>query len=251
MGIQGNGDKPCEAGFKEQVQRFGAWVFLDVFKSTVAVSCLYRCVFYDSACRDRAVLPVFVCGFGAVDFFQYLPERGTTVIFSQQDMVKKIYFPREALPLSFTISQFINMLLSFAVIFLVVLLSGRGLHLRALAFLPLVMAAEFLLALGTVYFVSALNVYFRDLEHILGIVSMAWMYLTPVLYSLDMVPQQYVGLFYFNPMTAVIISYRKILYDGVPPHMDTLLGSLAVGAAVLLAGQAAFGRLQRHFAEEL
>ena len=184
-------------------------------------------------------------------FFNTCLSAGTTVIFSQQDMVKKIYFPREALPLSFTISQFINMLLSFAVIFLVVLLSGRGLHLRALAFLPLVMAAEFLLALGTVYFVSALNVYFRDLEHILGIVSMAWMYLTPVLYSLDMVPQQYVGLYYFNPMTAVIISYRKILYDGVPPHMDTLLGSLAVGAAVLLAGQAAFGRLQRHFAEEL
>ena len=188
---------------------------------------------------------------GIEQFYLFLFVALVPVIFSQQDMVKKIYFPREALPLSFTISQFINMLLSFAVIFLVVLLSGRGLHLRALAFLPLVMAAEFLLALGTVYFVSALNVYFRDLEHILGIVSMAWMYLTPVLYSLDMVPQQYVGLFYFNPMTAVIISYRKILYDGVPPHMDTLLGSLAVGAAVLLAGQAVFGRLQRHFAEEL
>ena len=91
-------------------------------------------------------------------FFNTCLSAGTTVIFSQQDMVKKIYFPREVLPLSFTISQFINMLLSFAVIFLVVLLSGRGLHLRALAFLPLVMAAEFLLALGTVYFVDRKSV---------------------------------------------------------------------------------------------
>lgn len=184
-------------------------------------------------------------------FFSTCLSAGTTVIFSQQDMVKKIYFPREALPLSFAISQFVNMLLSFLVIFAVVLLSGRGLHPKALLYLPFVVAAEFVLALGTVYMVSALNVYFRDLEHILGIVSMAWMYLTPILYPIEMVPEQYAGLFYLNPMTAIIISYRSILYYGQPPRMDTLLQAAAMGIAVLAAGQMVFGKLQRHFAEEL
>ena len=110
-------------------------------------------------------------------FFSTCLSMGTTVIFSQQDMVKKIYFPREVLPLAFTISQFVNMLLSFLVIFAVILCSGIQLSLSALLFLPLVMLIEFVLALGVTYLVSALNVYFRDLEHILGILSMAWMYL--------------------------------------------------------------------------
>ena len=135
-------------------------------------------------------------------FFSTCLSAGTTVIFSQQDMVKKIYFPREVLPIAFTISQFVNMLLSFLVIFAVLIISGIRLNPQALFFLPLVMLVEFVMALGVTYLVSALNVYFRDLEHILGILSMAWMYLTPILYPMDMVPQQYTTLFTLNPNTS-------------------------------------------------
>lgn len=184
-------------------------------------------------------------------FFSTCLSAGTTVIFSQQDMVKKIYFPREVLPLSFTISQFVNMLLSFLVIFIVVLCSGITISLQALLYLPLVMLIEFILALGVTYLVSALNVYFRDLEHILGILSMAWMYLTPIIYPMDMVPEQFTKFFYLNPMTSITIAYRDILYYGQKPHMDTLSHAAMMGILTLLAGQLTFGRLQRHFVEEL
>lgn len=184
-------------------------------------------------------------------FFSTCLSAGTTVIFSQQDMVKKIYFPREVLPLAFTLSQFVNMLLSFLVIFAVVLCSGIKIELHALLYLPLVMCVEFILALGVTYLVSALNVYFRDLEHILGIVSMAWMYLTPIIYPIDMVPKEYVPLFYFNPMTSITIAYRDILYYGQVPHISTLSNAMVMGFVVLAAGQITFGRLQKHFVEEL
>ena len=97
-------------------------------------------------------------------FFSTCLTGGTGVILSQQDMVKKIYFPREVLPLSYTISQFVNMLLSFLVIFVVIILSGTKLNAFALAYLPLVMLIEFVLSLGVTYLVSALNVYYRDFE---------------------------------------------------------------------------------------
>ena len=184
-------------------------------------------------------------------FFSTCLSAGTTVIFSQQDMVKKIYFPREVLPIAFTISQFVNMLLSFLVIFAVLIISGIRLNPQALFFLPLVMLVEFVMALGVTYLVSALNVYFRDLEHILGILSMAWMYLTPIFYPVDMVPQQYARLFTLNPMTSVTIAYRDILYYGQVPHMNTLFHALVMGVLVLAIGQVVFGRLQRHFVEEL
>lgn len=184
-------------------------------------------------------------------FFSTCLSAGPGVIFSQQDMVKKIYFPREVLPLSFTLSQFVNMLLSFIVIFVVVFISGVKINVTALLYLPLIMIIEFIMALGITYLVSALNVYFRDLEHIMSIVSMAWMYLTPIMYPIEMIPEQYVKLFYLNPMTSVIIAYRDILYYGKVPQVETLTQAMIMGIGILLIGQIIFSKLQRHFVEEL
>lgn len=184
-------------------------------------------------------------------FFSTCLSAGTSVIFAQQDMVKKIYFPRQVLPLAFTLSQFVNMLLSFLVIFVVVACSGVTINPAALVCLVPVMLIEFVLALGTTYLVSALTVYFRDLEHIMGILSMAWMYLTPVIYPMEMVPEAYRRLLYFNPMTSVTTAYRDILYYGQVPRMETLLQAAVMGGVVLAAGQMLFGRLSRHFVEEL
>ena len=184
-------------------------------------------------------------------FFSTCLSAGTTVIFSQQDMVKKIYFPREVLPIAFTLSQFVNMLLSFVVIFVVVFVSGIRISPQALLCLPVVMIIEFILVLGISFLVSALTVYFRDLEHILSIVSMAWMYLTPILYPVDMVPQQFVKLFYLNPMTSIAIAYRDILYYGKAPEMETLINATVLGVAILIIGKVLFSKLQRRFAEEL
>ncbi len=184
-------------------------------------------------------------------FFSTCLSGGTTIIFAQKDMVKKIYFPRQVLPIVFTTSQFINMLLSFIIIFIVVFFSGIGLHARALVYLPLVMAMEYILALGITFLASALTVYFRDLEHILGIVSMAWMYLTPVLYDISSVPEKYLPVFQLNPMTPIIIAYRDILYYGRTPQLGTLQSALLLGVLVMAVGGLTFKILQRHFVEEL
>lgn len=184
-------------------------------------------------------------------FFSTCLSSGTMVIFSQQDMVKKIYFPREVLPIAFTLSQFVNMLLSFIVIFVVVFCSGVKITLPALLCLPLVMIIEFILALGITFLASALNVYFRDLEHILSIVAMAWMYLTPIIYPVEMVPEQFVTLYYLNPMTSITVAYRDIMYYGKAPQMSTLLNAAVLGVLVLVIGKVAFSKLQKKFAEEL
>lgn len=184
-------------------------------------------------------------------FFSTCLSSGTMVIFSQQDMVKKIYFPREILPISFTVSQFVNMLLSFIVIFAVMIFRGKSIDPVALLYLPLIMIVEFIMGLGVTFLVSALTVYFRDLEHILIIISMAWMYLTPILYPVEMMPEQYVKLLYLNPMTSVIIAYRDILYYGRIPEMGTLVNAIVMGVIVLVIGKVSFSRLQRGFAEEL
>ena len=176
---------------------------------------------------------------------------GTTVIFAQQEMVKKIYFPRQILPISFTISQFVNMLLSFVVIFIVLIFSGIKFNFKALACLPIIMLIQFILCLGITFVVSALTVYLRDLEYILSIISMAWMYLTPILYPIENVPEAYRGICYINPMTSIIVAYRDILYSSKVPEMGTLVIAVFMGILLLAIGLVSFEHLQRHFAEEL
>ena len=97
-------------------------------------------------------------------FFSTSVSEGCSCIRSQQDMVKKIYFPREVLPIAYVTSQFINMLLSFVVVLVVVVISGRGLNVVALLYIPIISAVEYLLCLGSALFVSAITVYIRDME---------------------------------------------------------------------------------------
>ena len=184
-------------------------------------------------------------------FFSTCLSTGTTVIFAQQEMVKKIYFPRQILPISFTISQFVNMLLSFVVIFIVLIFSGIKFNFKALACLPIIMLVQFILCLGITFVVSALTIYLRDLEYILSIISMAWMYLTPILYPIENVPEAYRGICYINPMTSIIVAYRDILYSSKVPEMGTLVIAVFMGILLLAIGLVSFEHLQRHFAEEL
>ena len=184
-------------------------------------------------------------------FFSTCLSTGTTVIFAQQEMVKKIYFPRQILPISFTKSQFVKMLLSFVVIFIVLIFSGLKFNFKALACLPIIMLIQFILCLGITFVVSALTVYLRDLEYILSIISMAWMYLTPILYPIENVPEAYRGICYINPMTSIIVAYRDILYSSKVPEMGTLVIAVFMGILLLAIGLVSFEHLQRHFAEEL
>ena len=101
-------------------------------------------------------------------FFGSSVQDGSTCIMRESNMVKKIYFPREVIPISTVTSAFINMILTFVVVFIVLLISGRGINLVALLYLPVVMIVEYILCLGIGLIVSALTVYLRDLQYILG-----------------------------------------------------------------------------------
>lgn len=184
-------------------------------------------------------------------FFSSAITGGSMSILNQNDMVKKIYFPRQILPIAYVTSSFVNMMFCFVIIFVALIFSGIGINFKALLYLPIIMLIEYVLALGIALLTSALTVYFRDLEHILGIMTMAWMYLTPIMYPVEMVPEQFLTIFNANPMTPVIIAYRDILYYSREPHLNTLLHAAVLGGLTLLLGNIVFSRLQKGFVEEL
>ena len=184
-------------------------------------------------------------------FFNNCISGGATSIIQQKNLVQKIYFPRQVLPLAYTVSYFINMLLSFIVVFAALFISGIGIKLSVMCYLPVIMLVEFVMGLGGAFLFSALTVYFRDLEYIIGIVTMAWMYMTPILYPIDQVPEQVQPLLYYNPMTSVVVAFRDILYYQQAPDMKTLIYAVVWGIVLLVVGSMVFSRLQHNFAEEL
>ena len=190
-------------------------------------------------------------------FFSSALTGGASCVITSQDMVKKIYFPREVLPIAYVNSSFVNMLLTFIVVFAVLIVSGFGINPYAFLFMPIVMIVEYFLALGIALLASALSVYFRDLQYILGIVAMAWQFLTPVMYSQEMVEEQLVShpmllkIWNLNPTTPLINAYRDILYYKQAPQLSTLVSGTILGLTVCIVGYLVFRKLQKGFAEEL
>lgn len=184
-------------------------------------------------------------------FFNNCLSGGTTSIIQQKNLVQKIYFPRMVLPVAYVISCFINMLLSFIIVFIALFISGIGIDFTVFWYLPLIMLLEFVMGIGGALLFSAVTVYFRDFEYIMNIITMAWMYMTPILYPLEQVPEGIRNWLYLNPMTPVIIAYRDILYYQVAPEMQTLIYAVIWGLITLIIGGFTFHKLQRNFVEEL
>lgn len=175
---------------------------------------------------------------------------GATTIVAQKDMVTKIRFPRQVLPIAHVTTCFVNMLLCLVVVFVVVGFS-IGLNPIALIYLIPTMLVEYVFVLGLTLIFSAVTVYFRDMEHILGIAVMAWQFLSPVMYPKEWVPDQLLPIFNLNPMVPVINAYRTILYYKAPPDLSTMFSALGMGVFFLITGWWIFEKLQRRFAEVL
>ena len=183
---------------------------------------------------------------------------GSDCVLSSKDLVKKIYFPREVLPVSFVTAAFINMLLSYLVVFAVILVSGFGLRWDVLFYLIPVAVVEYFLALGMCLLVSALTVYFRDLFYFLSILTMLWQFLTPVMYSQERVVESLssrspvlLRLWFLNPMTPVVNCFRDVMYYKRVPDMAMLSSAVGFALFFLAVGWFVFGRLQKGFAEVL
>ena len=239
--------KDLRGRYKGSVLGF-LWTFINPLLQLVVYTIVFSFILKSSI--EKYYLYLFV-GLIPWIFFSSSITGGSASIVAQKDLIKKIYFPRQVIPIAYVTSCFVNMLLCFIVIFAVVLVSGVRLDLLALLCLPLIMIVEYILALGMALLSSAVTVYFRDLEHILGIVTMAWMYMTPIMYDKSIVPEKLHPLFNINPMTHVIECYRAVLYYGKVPELESLVSSLLLGLLFLVIGYFVFQRLQKHFAEEL
>ena len=245
--------KELRGRYKGSVLGF-LWTFINPLLQLIVYTLVFSVIMRSGI--DKYYLFLFVALVPWI-FFSSALTSGANCILASQDLVKKIYFPREVLPIANTTSTFVNMLLSFVVVFAVLIVTGYGVNPVACLFLPIVMLIEYIICLGICMLFSALTVYLRDLQSILSIIAMAWQFLTPVMYGQEMVEDALathpllMKIWNYNPTTPIINAYRQILYYKQVPDLSNMGMAVLLGVVVCFVGWFTFGKLQKGFAEEL
>jgi len=175
---------------------------------------------------------------------------GMISILSNADIIKKVYFPRILLPISAVTSALVNFLISCIIILLFCIFSGVGVSIYLL-WLPLIAIIQYILLLGFTFILSAIEMYMRDIEHIINFVIAMAFYVTPILYKSEIIPENLSWIISINPMAYLVDAYRAIfLYQENPDFYG--LGIVSLFSIILfIIGYNIFEKLQKGFAEEV
>lgn len=225
--------------------------FLWTFINPLLMLSIYVAVFSLIMKADIPHFPLFILtALLPWNFFSQSVTGGARSLIHHAELIKKVYFPREVIPLSVVGSHLINYLFTLLILLPALLLDGIPLTWTLLAF-PLVLLIQTLLILPITLLAAVGTVYLRDLEHILGVLMTVGFYLTPVLFPLSLIPASYRGIFVYNPMTSIVDAYRAIFLYGQWPDWGTLLAMLGILVIVNAGAFRLFAQLQGRVAEEV
>lgn len=184
------------------------------------------------------------------NFFVTSISQGSLSVISNGSILKKVYFPREIVPIASVTANTVNFMISCLIIFFFLAVTGVGFSIYIL-FLPLIILIQYILLLGIVFFVSSMTVYARDLEHIISVILMAGIYATPIFYTMEMVPDKFKKFIALNPMTHIINSYRDVMFYKRMPNMKLIGIMFVVSTIILMLGYLYFKKTEKSFVEEL
>jgi ABC-type polysaccharide/polyol phosphate export permease len=197
-----------------------------------------------------------MCGLLPFNFLALSLTGGMGSLLGNSNLIKKTYFPREIMVGADTASWLVSFLIEMGLLVVALLLVGN----EVLVWLPAVLvliALQTMFVLGLALALSTAAVYFRDLEHLLGLVLQAWFYSAPIVYPMTLVTDRLsedsllLTIYNLNPLTRFVAAYRDFLYSLRWPPVDELAYLVGVSVAALVIGYAIFGRLEGRLAEEL
>lgn len=162
-------------------------------------------------------------------------------IVSNGELLKKVKVAKSVFPVAAILSNVINFLLSLGPLVLILLVMEFPFH-WTWVYLPVPLLGLVLFTLGCGFFFATANVFFRDVSHIVQILLAGWFYLSPVMYPLSFLPEEYQRFFRFNPMLYFLNQFRLAIYDGQLPELKAVLLCLGIGLVTLILGYAYFRR---------
>ncbi len=191
-----------------------------------------------------------LCGLVPFNFFTLAWSNGTTSLVENASLIKRVPIPREVVPISIVLSNCLNFLIQFGVLFAFTFVFGYRIS-RAWLWMPVISLLFILFVLGLVLATSALDVYLRDMRYVVESANTVLFWLVPIIYGFEVIPDSFKELYSLNPIAAMVMALRKIIMEASAPA-PSLVWKLALGSiATLAAGWTIFRRLERRFYDHL
>ncbi len=223
------------------------WTFLNPLLQLLVYALIFPLILKST----QPFYVVFVCvGLVPWTFFTTSISQSAWTVIANGNIVKKVYFPREILPISIVTSGMINFLISTLIIVAFCFIYGLGLT-KYIIFFPLVLLIQYIFQLAMAFILSATTVYFRDLEHFIQIFLQVMFYATPIVYAGDTIASPFNLILKLNPMAHIINGYRAIFYQQTMPDLKALGVLFVISVVLCIIGYFIFRKLQKGFAEEL
>lgn len=232
--------------YKQAALGAGWAIIQPVFAVTI-----FTIVFGNFANMPSDGIPYPVFAFAAVLPWTYFAEavrRSSTSLVNDSELVRKVYFPRLIMPLATVIAPLVDFLIAMCVLIALMLFYGIDFTWKLLAIPPLMLVAS-LLALSIGLWLGPVNVRFRDVKHTIPFMMQIWMYASPIVYPLSMIPDQWRWAYLLNPMVGVIEGFRWAVFDRGEPNFLATGVSLTVIIVLMVGGLVFFKRMERSFAD--
>ena len=223
------------------------WSFINPLLQVV----VYAIVFpYIMRIQTDNYLVYLIIGVIPWNFFVTVINQGMITVRMNAGIIKKVYFPREILPLSVALSGLVNFFISSVIIILFCLFSGVGISWHIILF-PLIAIIQFFFSLGIVLAFSAINIYIKDTEYLIQFFLNLLFYATPILYQAELFPSTIRWILSLNPMTQIIMAYRNVFMYHALPGLKGFLYLIVLTIIIIFIGYKIFKKLEKGFAEEV
>lgn len=225
----------------------GLWAILQ----PIATVLIFTVVFSYFLKVDTGKVPYIVFSYTAMVpwlFFSTSINEMVESIVSNMNLVAKIYFPREILVFSTLLARLVDFLIAFILLIILIIIYKVPVNLPVWLFIPVILICQIFLALGIGFFASSINVFFRDIKHVFTLIMQLWLYATPIIYPISIVPERIKSIYFLNPMVGIIEGYRAILLYGKMPDISFVF-SLIISVVILLLGYTFFKKIEFRFAD--
>lgn len=238
--------REIKARYKQSVLGY-AWVILNPFFQMLVMAFVFSKILRITNLGVPYALFLYV-GLLPWNLFAASIGSGMNSLVGNGSLLTKIYFPREIFVVSTILAKIVDFLLASLVLIVFFIYFHQPITLNILWVIPIFFIQQ-LFTYGLSLILSALNLFYRDIQYLFGLILLIWMYLTPVIYPTEMFPPQYQWIFKLNPMAVLINAYRQVMLGGGMPNLTSLGIALLLSIIMVVGGYQVFKRLEGLFAD--
>lgn len=233
----------------------GGWAFVSPLFMLAVYTFVFSIIFkarwrVNAVNSNTAFALILFCGLIIFNIFAESINLSSTIINNNANYVKKVVFPLEILPVNIIISSLFFGSIWFIILFIGIILFMHRICITTIA-LPLILFPFILITIGICWFVASLGVYLRDISHLVGLVLQVLFFMTPIFYSIEMVPQRFRFILFFNPLTTIIQQTRNAVLFNIWPDWLHLGLIFVISIFVFQLGYVWFMKTKRGFADVL